>query len=104
MSYLCRHVLLKDASGETQGFVRFESAPDGCSVDVRASGLPSGARLLLLRRGGGFREAGALRAGAFRAVLRGEDYATPVKYWMPPGPAAKNSGNPKIAAITRSCL
>ena len=72
MSYLCRHVLLKDASGETQGFVRFESAPDGCSVDARASGLPSGARLLLLRRGGGFREAGALRAGAFRAVLRGE--------------------------------
>ena len=75
MSYLCRHVLLKDASGETQGFVRFESAPDGCSVDARASGLPSGARLLLLRRGGGFREAGALRAGAFRAVLRGEDAA-----------------------------
>ena len=75
MSYLCRHVLLKDASGETQGFVRFESAPDGCSVDARASGRPSGARLLLLRRGGGFREAGALRAGAFRAVLRGEDSA-----------------------------
>lgn len=75
MSYLCRHVLLKDAAGETQGFARFESAPDGCSVDARASGVPSGTRLLLLRRGGGFREAGAMREGAFRSLLRGEDAA-----------------------------
>lgn len=75
MSYLCRHVLLKDATGETQGFARFESAPDGCSVDARANGVPSGTRLLLLRRGGGFREAGAMREGAFRSLLRGEDAA-----------------------------
>lgn len=75
MSYLCRHVLLKDTAGETQGFARFESAPDGCSVDARASGVPSGTRLLLLRRGGGFREAGAMREGAFRSLLRGEDAA-----------------------------
>ena len=75
MGYLCRRVLLKNAQEETGGFVRLESAAEGCAVDARASGVPADARLVLLRRGGGSREAGALRGGALQLTLRGEDPA-----------------------------
>ena len=75
MSYLCRRVLLKNAQEETGGFVRLESAAEGCAVDARANGMPADARLLLLRRDGGSREAGALRGGALQITLRGEDPA-----------------------------
>ena len=75
MSYLCRRVLLKNAQEETGGFVRLESAAEGCAVDARANGMPADARLLLLRRDGGSREAGALRGGALQITLRGEDAA-----------------------------
>lgn len=75
MGYLCRRVLLKNAQEETGGFVRLESAAEGCAVDARADGMPADARLLLLRRDGGSREAGALRGGALQITLRGEDPA-----------------------------
>ena len=75
MGYLCRRVLLKNAQEETGGFVRLESAAEGCAVDARANGMPADARLLLLRRDGGSREAGALRSGALQITLRGEDPA-----------------------------
>ena len=41
MSYLCRRVLLKNAQEETGGFVRLESAAEGCAVDARANGMPA---------------------------------------------------------------
>lgn len=72
MSYLCRRVLLKNMAEETGGFVRLESDSGGCAVDARAEGVAPGARLVLLRGDGGVRDAGQLRDGTLRALLRGE--------------------------------
>lgn len=73
MNYLCRRILLKNTREETGGHVRLESDAGGCAVSAQVSGMPADARLLLLRRDGGARDAGALSGGRLSMLLRGED-------------------------------